>query len=67
MAEPTTTQLLEQLTLAKDVPSMAKLVARLLATCGIFNYQGIGHELARMSVTSDRDGFRKQQQGENVL
>ncbi len=52
MAEPTTTQLLEQLRTANKAPEMAHIIVLLLNTCGIFNYQQIGHELARISVTS---------------
>ncbi len=58
MTTPTTNEFVEQLRTAKDVPAMAKLVARLLNACHIFNYQGIGHELARMSVTSDSERIK---------
>jgi hypothetical protein len=60
MTQPNPIDLLEQLRTANTVPAMAKIVAQLLNASGIFNYQGIGQELARMSVTADGDGFRKQ-------
>lgn len=45
-------ELLEQLRTAQTVPEIAKIVAQLLNACGIFGYQQVGNELARMSVTS---------------
>ena len=42
----------EELCTAKTVPEIAQLVARLLKTCGIYNYQQVGYELARMGVTT---------------
>ena len=42
----------EGISKAKTVPEIAKLVARLLHTCGIYGHQAIGQELARMSVTA---------------
>jgi hypothetical protein len=52
MTQPNPIELLEQLRTAKTVPEIAKTVAQLLNASGIFNYQGIGQELARISVTS---------------
>jgi hypothetical protein len=52
MTQPNPIALLEQLRTAKTVPEMAKIVAQLLNASGIFNYQGVGQELARISVTS---------------
>jgi 5-carboxymethyl-2-hydroxymuconate isomerase len=60
MTQPNPIELLEQLRTAKKVPEMANIVKQLLNASGIFNYQGIGQELARLSVTADGDGFRKQ-------
>ena len=42
----------ERLSTAKTVPEMAQLVARFLRTCGIYNHQQIGQELARIGVTT---------------
>jgi hypothetical protein len=50
-------ELIEQLTSASTVPQMARATAALLRACGVFNCQLVGQELARMSVTNDRDGF----------
>jgi hypothetical protein len=56
-------ELIEQLKSASTVVQTARATAALLRACGVFNFQGVGQELARMSVTSDGDGFgRKQQQ-----
>ncbi|HEX3642352.1 MAG TPA: hypothetical protein VHV10_13760 [Ktedonobacteraceae bacterium] len=60
MTQPNTIELVEQLRTASGVLEMAKLVARILNACGIFDQQSIGQELARLAVTADRDGFRKQ-------
>jgi hypothetical protein len=60
MTEPNPFELVEQLRTATTVPEMARVTAALLRACGVFNHQGIGQELARLSVTADRDGFRKQ-------
>ena len=50
--QPKPNQLLEQLSIAKTIPEIAKIVAQLLTTCGIYGYQAIGMELARISVTA---------------
>lgn len=50
MAEPI--ELVEQLRTAKTVPEMAKIVALLMREAGIYNFQQVGQELARISVTS---------------
>jgi hypothetical protein len=55
-------QLIEQLKNATTVPQMARATAALLQACGIFNFQAVAHELARMSVTNDGDGFGKSRQ-----
>jgi len=49
--------LIEKLKTARTVPEMAHTTALLLRACGIFSYQGVGLELARLSVTNDGDGF----------
>ena len=56
MTQPNTTELIEQLRTVKTVPEMTRLVILLLKACNIFNYQAIGQELARMSVTAEREG-----------
>jgi hypothetical protein len=53
-------ELIEQLKNARTVPQMARATALLLRACGVFNFQAVGHELSRISVTSDCDGFAKQ-------
>ena len=45
-------QLIEQLKAARTTTEMANVVAALLRVCGIFNYQRVAQELARMHVTS---------------
>lgn len=45
-------ELIARLRTANTVPEMAKAVALIMRECGIFNYQQVAHELARMSVTS---------------
>lgn len=59
MTQPNPIELVEQLRTAKTVPEMARATAALLRACGVFNHHAIGQELARLSVTADRDGFRK--------
>jgi hypothetical protein len=54
MTEPNPFELVEQLRTATMVPEMARVTAALLRACGVFNHQGIGQELARLSVTSER-------------
>jgi len=44
-------QLIEQLKTAQTAPEIARLTVKLLRACGIYNYQGVGYELARMAVT----------------
>ncbi len=56
----TTEQLIEELKTARTVPEMARATALLLRACGVFSLQGVGQELARMSVTNDGDGFGTQ-------
>ena len=60
MSEQTDLKLIEQLKKASTVCQMAKATAALLRACGIFNHQGVGQELARLSVTADNDGFGTQ-------
>lgn len=60
MDTPNTNALIEQLSTLTTVPELARATAALLRACGVFNHQGIGQELARLSVTADGDGFRKQ-------
>lgn len=55
-------KLMEQLKNAATVPQMAQATAALLRACGVFNFQSVGQELARMSVTNDGDGFGRKQQ-----
>jgi hypothetical protein len=50
-------ELIARLKNASTVPQMAHATALLLRACGIFNYQGVAQELARISVTNDGDGF----------
>lgn len=64
MTQPTPITLIEQLRTAKTVHEIARATAALLRACGVFNFQGVGQELARLAVTADRDGFTKQQQEE---
>ena len=52
MAEPNIEDLVEQLRTAKTVPEMAKIVVRLMRECGIYNFQPVGYEIARLGVTS---------------
>ena len=49
--ETSTEQLIEQLKTAQTATEIARLTVKLLRTCGVYNYQGVGYELARMSVT----------------
>ena len=44
-------QLIEQLKTPQTATEIARLTVKLLRVCGIYNYQGVGYELARMSVT----------------
>ena len=46
-------QLLEQLKTAPTAAEIARVTVKLLRTCGIFNFQGVAQEMARMSVTGD--------------
>jgi hypothetical protein len=52
MAEPTTNELVEQLRTAKTIPEMASILTRLMHECGIYNFQQVGYELARIGVTA---------------
>ena len=52
MTQPKPIELVEQLRTAQTVPEIAKIVARLLNACGLFNYQAIGYELSRIGVTA---------------
>lgn len=45
-------QLIEQLKTAKTVAGIATATAFLLNACGVWNFQAVAHELARISVTS---------------
>jgi hypothetical protein len=51
--------LIEKLKTAQTVPELARATAGLLQAFGVFNFQAVAYELARMSVTSDGDGFGK--------
>jgi hypothetical protein len=44
-------QLLEQLKTAQTSTEIARATVALLRACGVFNVQGVGYELARLSVT----------------
>jgi hypothetical protein len=48
----TPTELVKQLTIAKSVSDIARVTAQLLSACGVHNTQGVGQELARISVTA---------------
>lgn len=50
-------QLIEQLKTAETAPKIACVTVKLLRACGVFNYQGVAREMARMCVT----GCDKQQ------
>jgi hypothetical protein len=50
--ESTTNQLIEQLKVAPTAVEIARVTVKLLRACGIYNYQGVGYELARLSVTN---------------
>lgn len=52
MTQPTPIELIEQLRTAKTVPDIAKIVVRLMRECGIYNFQPVGYEIARLGVTS---------------
>ena len=49
---PEMEQLLESLKVAQAPTEMARLTIKLLRVCGIYNVQGVGYELARLSVTN---------------
>ena len=44
-------KIIEQLKTAQTATEIAHATVKLLRACGIYNYQGVGYELARMSVT----------------
>jgi hypothetical protein len=44
-------QLLENLKAAQTSVEIARATAALLRSCGVYNFQGVGQELARMAVT----------------
>ena len=46
-------QLIKQLKTAPTGKEIAHATVKLLRTCGIFNFQGVAQEMARMSVTGD--------------
>lgn len=50
--ETSTEQLIEQLKTAQTATEIARLTVKLLRACGVFNVQGVGYELARLSVTN---------------
>jgi hypothetical protein len=54
MTEPIE-QLLLQLKTAQTSTEIARLAIRLLKACGIYNYQGVAQEMARMAVTHALD------------
>lgn len=52
----TTIELVEQLRAAATVPEMARIVALIMREAGIYNFQQVAYELARISVTDRRLG-----------
>jgi len=44
-------KLVEQLKSTNSISGIAGATAALLRACGVFNFQGVAQELARMSVT----------------
>jgi superfamily II DNA or RNA helicase len=48
-------QLIAQLRGAKTTREIAQVTARVLRACGVFNFQAVTYELARMSVTGERE------------
>lgn len=44
--------LVEQIRTAKTMPEITRAVVLLLRECRIYNFQALGNELARISVTS---------------
>jgi hypothetical protein len=49
---PEIEQLLEQLKTAQTAAEIAGATAKLLRACGVYNFQGVAQEMARMSVTN---------------
>jgi hypothetical protein len=49
--EQTTDQLIERLKTAQAPAEIAKITRAILRSCGVFNVQSVGYELARLSVT----------------
>ena len=58
MTPHTIEERIEQLKTARTVPEIARVTAGLLQACGVYNFQGVGHELARIQVTSLIGGIR---------
>ena len=48
-------RLVEQLKKARTTQEIARLTAHLLRFAGIYNFQAVAHELARMCVTDERE------------
>ncbi len=48
---PQIEQLIEELKTAHTSVEIARATVKLLRACGIYNFQGVGYELARMAVT----------------
>lgn len=53
-------QLIEQLKTAPTGTTIAHATVKLLRACGVFNFQGVAQEMARMSVTADLACEKKQ-------
>ncbi len=51
-------QLIEKLKTARTGSEIAHVTAALLQACGVNNFQSVGHELARIHVTSLIGGIR---------
>lgn len=51
----TALELIERLKAAQTIPEIAKATAAILQACGVWNYQGVAHELSRLCVTEDRE------------
>jgi len=50
---PEIEQLLKQLKTAPTGTTIAHAMVKLLRACGVYNFQGVAQEMARMSVTGD--------------
>jgi hypothetical protein len=53
-------QQIEQLKTAQTGTNIAHATVKLLRACGVYNFQGVAQEMARMSVTGDLACEKKQ-------